>query len=73
MLWIIRNRAGEPNDHEVVLCNASNREEAKRIAFHYLFGNLDKYTVEPITRHGERVFIRIAKYRWIYLEWVEDE
>lgn len=45
-----------------VVVTANNREQAKRMAFSVLFGDMDSYVVTPITSRGKRtVFVTITE------------
>jgi hypothetical protein len=43
-----------------VICNASNREDAKRTAWKWIGYDRDRYMVTPLTDEGDRIKIDIA-------------
>jgi len=47
------------SNRQVVICMGRDREEAKREAHPILKGNADQYIVEPLTRLGDTVVIKL--------------
>lgn len=49
-----------PALRQSVLVMANGREAAKTRSFKFLSGDPDKYEVEPVTRHGEKLFFDLT-------------
>ncbi len=44
------------------ICDARDREDAKRKAYQWIGGNSDDYTVSPLTEKGDRIHMAVTLY-----------
>lgn len=56
--WAVTDR--DPEHKFVVICQGSDREDAKREARRDLGGNPDDYIVSPITRPDDSVVLKLT-------------